>query len=135
MPVADWWAQASGAAASNATPTSSRPETPVAVSPRSASGSYAVGPEGLQAAEVASVTAAEFTPRVTAAEFTPGQMYQSYGYMAQDGFNMAQDAYAAQEAYVAQDAYAAQTYVAGLHTPTQTPPYINTTPVHTPTHT
>merc|ERR1719198_1184361 len=50
MPVADWWAQASAAAASNATPTSSRPETPVAVSPRSASGSYAVGPEGLQAA-------------------------------------------------------------------------------------
>merc|ERR1719380_225974 len=35
MPVADWWAQATAAASNNATPTSSRPETPVAVSPRS----------------------------------------------------------------------------------------------------
>merc|ERR1719456_855943 len=44
MPVADWWAQATAAAA-NATPPSSRAETPTVVSPRSATGAYAVGQE------------------------------------------------------------------------------------------
>merc|ERR1719271_772587 len=102
MQVADWWRQAQA----NATPPSSRPETPAAVSPRSATGAYAVAQEApVMASEAASLTGAEIMA---------GQMYPS-GYMTQDGY-MAQDGYAAaqasaymtQDGYMAQDGYAAQ---------------------------